>query len=162
MKISAKIKTIILIIVVMGGLGYYILFKHIFSDPVSQEISSNVYVNGRVTAQTTIKIDGERVYSLLSDYRTSLLNYYGVFAIGCYECTCRDGTEAHIYGERYTDTQTIVYYQTGGFPNFEIDSRLLINRDMDEIAVGFADGTVIAASDELYQLYISVLQPRKE
>lgn len=162
MKKSTRIEVIVLAALIIAGLSYYFLFKHIISEPIKQEISANVYVNGDVTEQTTIKIDGERVYSFISEYRTELLNFYGTFGIECYERTYRDGAEAHIYGERYVDTQTIMYYQAATPSTFELNSRLLINRDMNEIAIGFEDGTVIATSDELYQAYISEMQPQKD
>jgi len=49
--------------------------------------------------------------------------------------------------------QRILYYQNATFPTLEINSELLINKGMDEFALGMQDGIIIATSYEMYRDY---------
>jgi len=81
-------------------------------------------------------------------------NFIGSFYIKYYERTWREDMHALIIWNKYSDSQIIMYSQNATFPSLELLGKLYINETMDEFALGFKDGTVVATSDEMYQRYI--------
>lgn len=139
-----------LIILTVLLAGYYVLFEHHFERDIRQTVEAAVYVDGAATDTTTVTIDGQQVYSLLSPYRTELLNFYGSFRVEAVPQTCRDGVEMHIYGVENSSVQYMKAYYAGDFM-IPFDGTVLISFDMTEFALQADEHTVIATSRELYE-----------
>ncbi len=148
-------KSILKVIVVLA-IGFWILSKIPFYSNINQEITANIYENEVVTGETTVFMDGERSNYLF----TKEQNYWGRFYIDCFERTGRDGMNTGIrwnFGGRPDTTQRITYLQNGTFPlTNKIALHMLINKEMNQFALEFADGRIIATSDEMYQKYMEV------
>lgn len=68
----------------------------------------------------------------------------GTFAIGCYEPTCREGTEAKI---RWEDGyQNITFFYAGDFSRLGIEL-IEIDEDMEHLMLVLKGGTIITSSD---------------
>lgn len=130
--------------------GYYVLFEHHFERDIRQTVEAAVYVDGAATDTTTVTIDGRQVYSLISPYRTELLNFYGSFRVEAVPQTCRDGVQMHIYGVENSSVQYMKGYYAGDFM-IPFDGTVLISFDMTEFALQADEHTVIATSRELYE-----------
>lgn len=139
-----------LIILTVLLAGYYVLFEHHFERDIRQTVEAAVYVDGAATDTTTVTIDGQQVYSLLSPYRTELLNFYGSFRVEAVPQTCRNGVEMHIYGVENSSVQYMKAYYAGDFM-IPFDGTVLISFDMTEFALQADEHTVIATSRELYE-----------
>lgn len=139
-----------LIILTVLLAGYYVLFEHHFERDIRQTVEAAVYVDGAATDTTTVTIDGQQVYSLLSPYRTELLNFYGSFRVEAVPQTCRNGVEMHIYGGENSSVQYMKAYYAGDFM-IPFDGTVLISFDMTEFALQADEHTVIATSRELYE-----------
>ena len=139
-----------LIILTVLLAGYYVLFEHHFERDIRQTVEAAVYVDGTATDTTTVTIDGQQVYSLLSPYRTELLNFYGSFRVEAVPQTCRNGVEMHIYGVENSSVQYMKAYYAGDFM-IPFDGTVLISFDMTEFALQADEHTVIATSRELYE-----------
>ena len=139
-----------LIILTVLLAGYYVLFEHHFERDIRQTVEAAVYVDGTATDTTTVTIDGQQVYSLLSPYRTELLNFYGSFRVEAVPQTCRNGVEMHIYGGENSSVQYMKAYYAGDFM-IPFDGTVLISFDMTEFALQADEHTVIATSRELYE-----------
>ncbi len=143
-----NIKTIAAFLIVIL-IGVWFLLRMPFSTAINQTIAAKAYVNGSAVQETTVHIDGIRSNYLFADEQ----NFNGQFYIEYYERTGRNGMKAGITWHKNQDMQFIIYYQNATFPSLEIDHDIVINRDMNEFALGFADGTIVATSDEMYQKY---------
>jgi hypothetical protein len=60
---------------------------------------------------------------------------------------------ARIRWNKNVEEQHILYYQNATFPSLEINPDLLIDKNMEEFALEFGDGSIIATSEEMYQSY---------
>ena len=140
----------LLILLALLLAGYYVLFEHHFERDIRQTVEAAVYVDGTATDTTTVTIDGQQVYSLLSPYRTELLNFYGSFRVEAVPQTCRNGVEMHIYGVENSSVQYMKAYYAGDFM-IPFDGTVLISFDMTEFALQADEHTVIATSRELYE-----------
>lgn len=130
--------------------GYYFLFEHNFEREIRQTVDATVYVHGAATDTTAVTIDGQQVYSLISPYRTELLNFYGSFCVEAVPQTCRDGIQMHIYGVENSSVQYMKGYYAGDFM-IPFDGTVLISFDMTEFALQADEHTAIATSQELYE-----------
>lgn len=150
-----KIKSIIEVFVILV-IGFWILSKIPFSSGINQEIPAKIYENGIVTGETTVYMEGERSNYLFSDEE----NYRGRFYIECFERTGRDNMSASIWWNISSDPdylQKLLYSQNASFPlTGEIAPFLLINKEMNQFAVEFADGRIIATSEDIYQEYMDL------
>ena len=135
--------------------GYYVLFEYTFERDIQQTVEATVYVDGEAADTTTVTIDGRQVYSLLSPYRTELLNFYGTFQVKAVPQTCRAGVQMHIYGEEDSSVQCIRGYYAGDFM-VPFNGVLLISFDMTEFAMWASETTVIATSEDLYHQWIEL------
>lgn len=144
-----RIGTLLILLALLLA-GYYVLFEHHFERDIRQTVEAAVYVDGTATDTTTVTIDGQQVYSLLSPYRTELLNFYGSFRVEAVPQTCRDGVEMHIYGVENSSVQYMKAYYAGDFM-IPFDGTVLISFDMTEFALQADEHTVIATSRELYE-----------
>lgn len=150
-----KAPTIVLITLAVLLAGYYTLFEHNFERDIRQTVEATVYVDGTETDTTSVAINGQQVYSLLSPYRTELLNFYGTFRVEAVPQTCRDGVQMHIYGEENASVQYIKGYYAGDFM-IPFDGTLLISFDMTEFALRANETTVIATSESLYHQWLEL------
>ena len=108
-----------------------------------------------MTGETIVFMKGERSNYIFSKEQ----NYWGKFYIDCVERTDREGMNAGIWWHSggHDTTQKIAYSQNATFPlTHEIAPYLLINKEMDQFAVEFSDGRIIAISDEMYRRYKEV------
>lgn len=148
-------KSILKVIVILA-FGFWILSKIPFYSSIKQEITADIYENGVVNGETIVFMEGEKSNYLFSKEQ----NYWGRFYIDCFERTGRDGMKAGIwwnFGGRPDTTQKITYSQNASFPLInEIAPFMFINEEMNQFAVEFADGRIIASSEEMYQKYMEV------
>ncbi|TCK93370.1 hypothetical protein EDC19_1563 [Natranaerovirga hydrolytica] len=143
-----KYKAIIKVVVVLV-IGFWVLSIIPFNRKIKQEISANIYINGVVSDETSVFIDGEKSNYLFHDNES----FYGNFHVLSYKKTGRDGMSAQIAWKNDEHIQRLRYYYKGTFPSMDIISTLIINEKMTQFALMFTDGTVIATSDELYKIY---------
>lgn len=111
---------------------------------VVKEVAAKVYTNGMEAGETTISIDGKMRSKLFSEEAI----YTGLFQIAWYEPSCREGTEAKV---KWVDgeNQYINFFQAGNISFLAVE-KIIIDKQMEEIAVGFSDGTIIATSEYNY------------
>lgn len=127
-----------------------LVIEYSFHIDINKEVMAYIYVDGMVVGETTLKMNGNIKKSLFSNEQT----YVGTFQIQYYERTIREDMQAKIkWYNTPIEEQTIHYNQNASFPLLELKSDLLIDYQMDEIALGFVDGTVIATSKEMYITY---------
>jgi len=139
-------------VVVLLVIGLWILSKIPFSSKINQEITAIIYENGIVTGETTVHMSGKKSNYLFS-YKE---NYWGIFYIDFYEKTRRDSMNARISWISKDILQKITYSQNASFPLIgEISPFMLINKKMDKFALEFADGRIIATSEDVYHDYLS-------
>lgn len=145
----------IILVLVLLLAGYRLLFEYNFKREIRRTAEAAVYVDGEAADTTTVTIDGQQVYSLLSPYRTELLNFYGSFQVEAVSQTCRDGVQMHIYGVKDASIQYVRGYYAGDFM-VPFDGRLLISFDMREFALQADENTVIATSEDLYNAWTAL------
>lgn len=111
---------------------------------ITKEVTAKIYTNGVAASETTIFIDGTVREKLCSEEA----NYVGLFQIASYERSCRKGTEAEV---KWLDSelQLLRFFQ-GGSSTFLDIKKIVIDKQMEEIAVAFSDGTIIATSENSY------------
>jgi hypothetical protein len=143
-----RYKTIAKVLVVLA-VGLRVLYSMPFNQPIKQEISAHLYKDGAAIDQTTVFMDGEKSnYFLRRDD-----SFQGRFFIQSYEKTGRDGMRASIgWGDR-DNMQRLVYFQNGTFPPMDVVGCIMINETMTQFAVMLTDGTVVATSDAVYEIY---------
>jgi len=141
-------KTIFKVLVIFI-IGFWIFSKLPFNKNINQVISANIYKSGVVTGETKVVIDGERSNYLFTDDE----GFYGKFYIESYEKTGRENMFASIKWNNDDNIQRLTYFQNATFPSMDIVSTLMINDKMTQFALMFTDGTVVATSDEIYQMY---------
>ena len=147
-KLAVKIILVLAILLA----GYWLLFQHTFERNIQKTVEATVYIDGKATDITTVSINGQQVYSLISPYRSELLNFYGSFCVEPVPQTCRDGVQMHIYGVENASVQYIRGYYAGDFM-LPFDGTLLISFDMTEFALQADETTVIATSEDLYDAW---------
>lgn len=145
-----KLKTILKAAVILA-IVFWVLSKIPFNRKINQEIPANIYQEGVVIGETAIIMDGEKSNYLFTEKES----YSGKFQILSYEKTGRDNMNAHISwgGLEKTNIQQLIYTTAGIFPDMDLVSFIIINEAMTQFALMFKDGTVIATSDGLYELY---------
>ncbi|MEW9054135.1 MAG: hypothetical protein AB2392_23520 [Neobacillus sp.] len=146
-----RFKTLVIFLLICIVIIWYIFTQHRFTKEIDKEIAAAVYINDEVVEQTTITIKGKKHKTYLSDKEF----YDGLFAIGYYKITYRDGVTARITWNNAPgiETQRLSYYHVGDFTSFDLTGLIIIDEEMNEIALGFKDGTIIATSDALYLKY---------
>ena len=150
---KSLIRTFLVLFVLLAG--YWLLFEHNFERDIRQTVEATVYVDGEASDTTTVTIDGQQVYRLISPYRTGLLNFHGSFRVDAIPQTCRDGVQMHIYGMEDSHVQYIRGYYAGDFM-VPFGGTLLISFDMTEFALQADENTVIATSEELHEAWMTL------
>lgn len=150
---KSLIRTFLVLFVLLAG--YWLLFEHNFERDIRQTVEATIYVDGDASDTTSVTIDGQQVYRLISLYRTELLNFYGSFRVGAIPQTCRDGVQMHIYGMEDSHVQYIRGYYAGDFM-VPFGGTLLISFDTTEFALQADENTVIATSEELYEAWMTL------
>jgi hypothetical protein len=139
-------KMAIIVIIILCSVWAVVAF---LQRPISvtKEVAATVYTNGVAVSKTTIFIDGMVSEKLFSEEAT----YIGLFQIAWYERSSREGTEAKV---KWLDSenQYITFFQAGNSSTLEIEE-FAINNQMEEIAIAFKDGTIIATSENIYLKY---------
>ena len=143
--IKTIVKAALLVIVAV-----WVIDKMPFNKKIDHQIAASLYENGTITGQTTVVMKGEKSRYL---FRRSE-QFWGKFQILSCEKTTRENMSAGISWNGDDPMQTILYTSSGVFPDMDIMYYLLINEEMTKFALMLGDGTVLATSDELYQLYI--------
>lgn len=137
-------------VVLMLVIGIWVLSVIPFNQNVNHKISALIYENGVVTRETTVRIDGEKSNYLFRDDDS----FDGKFHILSYKKTGSKGMKANVKWDKEHNIQNILYFQNATFPSMDIIHELIINEEMTKFALMFKDGSVIATSDDLYELYI--------
>lgn len=143
-KLKESIKVVLLIVI-----GVWILDKTPFYQDINHEIFANIYKNGVTIGQTSVIVDGKKSNYLFSDKE----NYFGIFHILSYEKTGREDMNARIKWSNVENIQDILYMMPGHFLDMDLIRTIIINEKMTKFAVMFKDNTVVATSDEIYELY---------
>ncbi len=144
-KLKMLLKAVVVLIMVV-----WIFSKIPFSKTINQEISARIYENGRITGETKVIIDGARSHYLFTENEW----FHGKFYITAYEKSGRQDMTASIRWKNEDTIQHLTYFQNAGFPSMDIINTLIMNDTMTQFALMFTDGTVIATSDEIYQIDI--------
>lgn len=136
-------------IVIFVAVGIWILSLIPFNQKVNQEIDAEVYEDGVAVKDAKVYIEGEKSnYLFRSDD-----SFHGKFHISTYEKTNANGMNASISWQEKYNIQDLLFSQHGTFPSMDTIGAIIINEKMSSFAFMFADGSVIATSDELYKLY---------
>lgn len=146
-----KLKTIMVIAILLVA-GVWIVDKIPFNKNINQQIRANIYENGVVIGQTIVLIDGERSNYLFRKKE----GFVGEFLIPYVEKTNRSELQTYITWNGEDNTQDISYFYKGSMKlaqDMGLVPYLLINDKMTKFAMMLTDHTVIATSDELYELY---------
>lgn len=142
---------------VISIIGFWIISKISFKSRIDQTITAKVYKDGTVIQETKVIINGVR-----SNYLFANEQYYeGQFFIEYYEQTGREGIKANITWNKKHKEQRILYHQNATFPTLEINHILLIDKDMQEFAIGMKDGIIFVTSDEMYHKYEKIINLSK-
>ncbi|MGI6686423.1 MAG: hypothetical protein ACOX47_13315 [Bacillota bacterium] len=146
-----KLKTIIAISIVLV-IGIWAIDKIPFNKNINQQITANIYENGVAVGETMLVINGEKSNYLFRKKE----GFVGEFLIPYAEETDRSDLQTYITWNGEDNTQRISYFYKGAIKLAEdrgIVPYLLINDSMTKFAIMLTDHTVIATSDELYELY---------
>jgi hypothetical protein len=147
-----KLKTIIAVFVVLI-IGIWVIDKIPFNKNINQQITANIYDNGVAVGETVLVIKGEKSNFLFRKKE----RFVGEFLIPYGEGTDKSELQAYITWNGEDNTQGISYFYKGASKLAEdmgIVPYLLINDSMTKFAIMLTDYTVIATSDELYDLYM--------
>lgn len=120
-----------------------------FSRKIEQEIPATIYQNGAAAGPTSVSISGKRTKHLFHD-----VFFEGTFAIHSIEETERKGFQAYIeWNNMVKNTQRIFYHSPGDIHNDIVAPYFIINPEMTQFAISAKDVSVIATSDEVYEIY---------
>ena len=154
---------------VLGEAGKVCLFLLVFGAialtlfpiqrKVDQTITAGVYVDGALAAYTDVELQGEVSHNLLTGTR----GYWGRFAIGCVEWTCREQANA---GISLNGEDGLTYTMSGVTAIDLWDLNTVISPDMTQFAMALQSPNhlvqgqpraeswcVLATSPEMYQAY---------
>lgn len=146
-----KLKTVILVMILFA-VGFWILDKVPFNRNVHHEISANIYEDGVVTGHTTVFIEGEKSNYLFRQED----RFYGMFYIKYLKKTSDRDLQTYIKWSNKDNVQQINYFKPGQSflaEDMGMVPYLLINSSLTKFAIMCTDNTVIATSDDLYELY---------
>lgn len=134
-----KRKTTLFLIVGVFLFAVLWLSTHGINRTIDKTVRVNVYENDDGSHTTSsVNISGNHRKTLFS------ASFVGTFAIGCYEPTCREGTEAKI---RWEDGyQNITFFYAGDFSRLGIET-IEIDEDMEHLMLVLKDGTIITSPD---------------
>lgn len=135
-----------LLIIIISVCVVIIAAAAIYTHPVSIEkrVNATVYVDGSAESQTEIYIKGQ----IANEIRTKETSYVGLFQIASYERSCREGTKARIV---WVDGELqYITFSQGASSSFLDVKKIMLDKQMNEIAVAFSDGTIVATSKNIY------------
>lgn len=139
-------RTITIIIVLIFALGFWWLYEAPFNQEINHQINANVYKDGDKVSETTVVIKGQKTnYLFKKDNR-----FKGKFIIPIFQTN--EDSESEIYNQTYNVYQLVT---RSLMPELTQDVySLFINEEMTNFAIisTTGDNTIIATSDELYQL----------
>lgn len=143
---------ILLIVLVIA----FFISKLSFNANINQEIDADIYENGTVTGSTSIVMEGTKSKPLITKEEF----FKGSFYIKCFENTGKANISTGIwwnFGNKEESFQRILF-SSGTMNPFEKDIApfMLINDTMDQFAIEFADGRILATSDEMYEKYMAL------
>lgn len=144
------IKTIIKVVLLIM-VAAWVISKIPFNKNIDQQISANIYKDGTIIGQTTVSMIGEK-----SRYIFRPDGFIGEFRIPYVEKTDIDELQTYISWNGEYNLQSISHYYKGKFTTADkrgLANYLLINKDMTNFSIMLTDNTMIATSDELYELY---------
>lgn len=145
---------LIALLIVLGvAMGIRILVETPFSTQIEKTVPAMLYVDGAAAEDTSVTFDGDRSNYLFKAYET----FQGTMLLDCYPRSAWNGTQTQIKWRDYMEEQQFLFFQAGTFLELEVKRWLLIDLDMDEFAIGLADGSVVATSDEMYASYVELL-----
>lgn len=142
-----------IVIVILLVISIWIIDKNPFNKNINQQITANIYENGVVVGQTMLVMNGEKSNYLFRKKE----GFIGKFLIPYVEKTDRSDLQTYITWNSEDNTQYIKYFYKGDIKLAEdmgLVPYLLINDSMTKFAIMLTNHTVIATSDELYELYI--------
>lgn len=121
---------------------------------VDHTVVAGVYQNGALAAYTEVEIQGETERYMLSGRR----GYWGRFAIGCMEWTCRERMNAQI---SLNGEDGLIYILSGIIRAELHDLNTVMSQDVREFALalersdsaGEGDWVILATSPESYEAY---------
>lgn len=115
-----------------------------FLRDVSLEVPVGIYVDGELTGESTVSIEGQ---VQVVGRRT----YVGRFAIDCVDATCREGVRARIRWDAMETSgwQDILFHRSGEFLSLGVEQMLYITEEMQSFGLKLEDGTIIA-TDPFY------------
>jgi hypothetical protein len=149
--IIKKIKTIVAVAVLLV-IVIWVVDKVPFNKTINHQITANVYENGIAVDKTRLEINGKK-----SNYIFRKRDgFTGELLIPHVEKTDRADLQTYISWNGEDNVQRIGYYYKGIIKLAEemgIVPVLLTNNSMTKFAIMLTDYTVIATSDELYELY---------
>lgn len=120
-----------------------------FSRKIEREIPAAIYQNGAVIGSTSVSISGKRTKYLFHD-----VFFEGTFAIHSIEETEQEGFLAYIeWNGNSENAPRIFYHSPGDIHNDIVAPYFIINPEMTQFAVSAKDGSVIATSDKVYEIY---------
>ena len=143
-----KPKKMIVLFLVVFILGVFIVRVPI-KTPIEKELATKIYIDGEVVDNTTVMIKGEIVRDIVS----STQSFSGGLYIQCYERVCREDVQARIGWEKDGELQWLRFNQGGAPLKVDICREILINKTMEDVAIGFSDGRIVATSEEIMLEY---------
>ncbi len=120
-----------------------------FNQEISREVPAKIYESGIAAEDTTVYIEGTKINPLFGKPDS----FSGKFHILSDEKTAGEDMNANIKWYRNTNFQKFYYIDSGRSPETEIMNLMLISEDMTKFALMFNDGTIVATSEELYEIY---------
>ena len=147
-----NLKTIIKVTVFII-VAIWIIDKIPFDKNINQAITANIYEDGVVIGQTTLVMNGKKSNYLFRQEE----GFVGELLIPYAEKTDREDLKTYINWNAEHNIQSISYFYKGIIKlaqDMGIVPYMLINNSMTKFAIMLTDHTVIATSDELYELYI--------
>ncbi len=120
-----------------------------FNQEISREVPVKIYESGIAAEDTTVYIEGTKSNPLFGKPDS----FSGKFHILSDEKTAGEDMNANIKWYRNTNFQKFYYIDSGRSPETEIMNLMLISEDMTKFALMFNDGTIVATSEELYEIY---------
>lgn len=137
-KLMLTAGTVIVIIII-------VILCHPFSAPVDKTVQAYVFEDDSCISETTVKISG-KISGRIWDEKT----YIGTFGVEQYEKLCRDGVQARIVWEKEGNYQSILFSYNGDFTTLGTE-HIIIDSEMNEFALRFDDGIIVATSEEMYE-----------
>ncbi len=144
-KLTLAVKLVIVLMV-----SLWILSKIPFNKTIDQEILADIYEDGVIVGQTSVKVEGKKSNYLF----TSREIFIGRFQVPLYDKTVSEGMSARVRWIYEENVQDLSYMASGDYaPDIDLLNLIIINENMTEFALMDTKGTIIASSYEAYKIY---------